>query len=81
MSNTSRTRRNRPKQLDIGQFVSCWYCRLDMEYGYEYCLKCQTKDAKHEHDWYNISIENIPCKRCWTCGKTEKKEGKSKKVC
>ena len=66
------------KQLGIGRFVSCWHCR-DSKNGYEYCLKCQTKDAKHKHDWYDISIENIPCKRCWLCGKTEKKEKPKKK--
>lgn len=67
-----------PKQLEIGKFVSCWFCR-DSEQGSEYCIKCQTKDAKHEHDWYDISIERTECKRCWTCGKTEKKE-KLKKI-
>ena len=60
-------------QTDITSFVSCWYCRDNYKYGYEYCLKCDHK-TERTHEWYPITIERIKCKRCWYCGKTIKIE-------
>ena len=27
----------------------------------------------HIHEFYDISIEHIPCEVCWSCGKVKRK--------
>ena len=36
---------------------------------------CSFDWKNHTHDWYDIRIANINCKRCWYCGKVKKYQG------